>query len=191
MLPSRSRRPQLMLRRRGALPVTKLKQTRGVLRIEAEILGDGVRYSERDFLRSFSTKIAFEHIPHELTRMFHVSRLYIFISLVFVLAFGYRLHHFITLHKGDRFFDGRHGERVDLDAVGDAALVGAAEGAGLDPCVGEVFLVLSAEEEHPADRRHAPPLVRYDQPQALEVGGGACESARTTRKPLGSPELPS
>lgn len=74
----------------------KLSQSRGILRIDSEILPDGVFYRERGLLSSNETKIPFEHIADDLVRTFHVSRLYLFISLFFALAFGYRLIRFVT-----------------------------------------------------------------------------------------------
>lgn len=76
--------------------MTTLKQSRGIMRIDAEILEDGVRYAERDFLRSFRTTVPFEHISDELTHAFHVSRLYLVITIFFVAAFVLRLYHFVT-----------------------------------------------------------------------------------------------
>ena len=74
----------------------KLSQSRGVLRIDSEILSDGVFYRERGLLSSNETKIPFEHIAGELVRTFHVPRLYLFISVFFALAFGYRLVRFVS-----------------------------------------------------------------------------------------------
>jgi hypothetical protein len=74
----------------------KLTQSRGILRIDSEIVADGVMYSERGLLTSHETKIPFEHIADERVRTFHVSRLYLFISLFFALAFGYRLVRFMS-----------------------------------------------------------------------------------------------
>lgn len=74
----------------------RLSQSRGVLRIDSEILFDGVFYRERGLLSSNETKIPFEQIADELVRTFHVPRLYLFISLFFALAFGYRLIRFVS-----------------------------------------------------------------------------------------------
>ena len=74
----------------------KLTQSRGILRIDSEIVADGVMYSERGLLTSHETKIPFEYIADERVRTFHVSRLYLFISLFFALAFGYRLVRFMS-----------------------------------------------------------------------------------------------
>jgi hypothetical protein len=77
----------------------KLTQSRGLLRIESEIVPDGVVYRERGVLTSHETKIPFEHIADEIVRTFHVPRLYLFISLFFALAFGYRLIRFISTNQ--------------------------------------------------------------------------------------------
>ena len=77
----------------------KLTQSRGILRIDSEIVSDGVMYSERGLLTSHETKIPFEHIADELVRTFHVPRLYLFISLFFALAFGYRLIRFLSTNQ--------------------------------------------------------------------------------------------
>ena len=69
----------------------KLSQSRGVLRIDSEILSDGVFYRERNLLSSNEVKIPFEHISAEPVRTFHVPRLYLFISLFFALMFAIRL----------------------------------------------------------------------------------------------------
>lgn len=74
----------------------KLSQSRGVLRIDSEILSDGVFYRERGLLSSNEMKIPFEQISDELVRTFHVPRLYLFISLFFALAFAYRLIRFVS-----------------------------------------------------------------------------------------------
>jgi hypothetical protein len=74
----------------------KLSQSRGVLRIDSEIVSDGVFYRERSLLSSNETKIPFEHISAELVRSFHVPRLYLFISLFFALLFGIRLFRYLS-----------------------------------------------------------------------------------------------
>ena len=74
----------------------KLSQSRGFLRIDSEILPDGIFYRERGLLSSHESKIPFEHIADDLIRAFHVPRLYLFISLFFALAFGYRLIRFLN-----------------------------------------------------------------------------------------------
>jgi hypothetical protein len=66
------------------------------LRIEAEILPDGVRFHERGFLRSYETKIPFEAISDQVTRVFHVSRLYLFITAFFAFLLAFRLYGFIV-----------------------------------------------------------------------------------------------
>jgi hypothetical protein len=79
--------------------LSKLAQSRGLLRIDSEIVSDGVVYRERGVLTSHETKIPFEHIADELVRSFHVPRLYLFISLFFALAFGYRLIRFTSTNQ--------------------------------------------------------------------------------------------
>ena len=74
----------------------KLSQSRGFLRIVSEILPDGIFYRERGLLSSHESKIPFEHIADDSIRTFHVPRLYLFISLFFALAFGYRLIRFLN-----------------------------------------------------------------------------------------------
>ena len=74
----------------------KLSQSRGFLRIDSEILPDGIFYRERGLLSSHESKIPFDHIADDLIRTFHVPRLYLFISLFFALAFGYRLIRFLN-----------------------------------------------------------------------------------------------
>jgi hypothetical protein len=54
---------------------------RGLLRIEAQVLPDGVLYRERALLRSIERKVRFEDIGEDVTRVFHVSRLYLLICL--------------------------------------------------------------------------------------------------------------
>ena len=74
----------------------KLSQSRGILRIESEITSDGVYYRERGLLSSNETKVPFESIADDRMRTFHVPRLYLFISLFFALAFGYRLIRYMS-----------------------------------------------------------------------------------------------
>jgi hypothetical protein len=65
-------------------------------------VSEGERLVETDAIAghpsdtSHETKIPFEHIADERVRTFHVSRLYLFISLFFALAFGYRLVRFMS-----------------------------------------------------------------------------------------------
>jgi len=74
----------------------KLSQSRALLRIDAEITSDGVHYRERGVLSSNEFKVPFELIADDRLRTFHVPRLYLFISLFFALAFGYRLIRFFA-----------------------------------------------------------------------------------------------
>ena len=74
----------------------KLSQSRGLLRIDSEITADGVSYHERSVLSSNEIKVPFELIADDKVRTFHVPRLYLFISLFFALAFGYRMIRFLS-----------------------------------------------------------------------------------------------
>jgi hypothetical protein len=74
----------------------KLTQTRGVLRIDSEIVADGVFYRERNLLSSSEATIPFEHISSERVRSFHVPRLYLFITLFFALLFAFRLIRYVS-----------------------------------------------------------------------------------------------
>jgi hypothetical protein len=73
-----------------------LSQSRAFLQIDSEITSDGVYYRERGVLSSNEIKVPFELIADDRMRTFHVPRLYLFISLFFALAFGYRLVRFIS-----------------------------------------------------------------------------------------------
>jgi len=55
-----------------------------------------VSYRERSVLSSNEIRIPFELIADDRVRTFHVPRLYLFISLFFALAFGYRVFRFIS-----------------------------------------------------------------------------------------------
>jgi hypothetical protein len=74
----------------------KLSQSRGFLRINAEITSDGVHYRERSVLSSNEFKVPFELIADDRLRTFHVPQLYLFISVFFAFALGYRLIRFIS-----------------------------------------------------------------------------------------------
>ena len=65
----------------------------------------------------------------------------------------------VLLDERDRLLDGAHGKARDLDAIDDAALVGALEAPGLDPGIREVPLAVLAEEQHAADGRHLAALM--------------------------------
>lgn len=72
------------------------RQSRGLLRIEAQVLPDGVLYRERALLRSIERKVRFEDIGEDVTRVFHVSRLYLLICLCFAAALVLRSYSFAT-----------------------------------------------------------------------------------------------
>jgi hypothetical protein len=74
----------------------KLSQSRGVLRIDSEILPDGVLYRERNLLSSNEVKIPFEQISDDRVRAFNVSRLNLIICAFFALAFGLRIYRFLS-----------------------------------------------------------------------------------------------
>ena len=82
----------------------KLSQSRGFLRIDSEILPDGIFYRERGLLSSHESKIPFDHIANEyFIRTFHVPQLYFFIIFFFssralvgyrVIPFPQHQHHY-------------------------------------------------------------------------------------------------
>ena len=71
-----------------------LKQRRGLLTIEAEVLPIGVRRKERGPFRSYESMVRFEELPDEITRAFYVSRLYLAISGFFLFLLVYRFYEF-------------------------------------------------------------------------------------------------
>jgi hypothetical protein len=71
---------------------TAFRQSRGLLKIEAKILPNGVRYREKGVLRSHESIIRFEDIPDEITRAMHVNRLYLFICVFFAILLCYRFY---------------------------------------------------------------------------------------------------
>lgn len=71
-------------------------QSRGLLRIEAHLLPDGVLYRDRALLRSIERKVRFEDIGEDVTRVFHVSRLYLMICLFFGVGLVLRTYSFLT-----------------------------------------------------------------------------------------------
>jgi hypothetical protein len=72
------------------------RQSRGLLRIEAQLLPDGVLYRDRALLRSIERKVRFEDIGEDVTRVFHVSRLYLLICLFFGVGLVLRSYSFLT-----------------------------------------------------------------------------------------------
>ena len=72
------------------------RQSRGLLRIEAHLLPDGVLYRDRALLRSIERKVRFEDIGDDVTRVFHVSRLSLLICVFFGVALLLRTYSFLT-----------------------------------------------------------------------------------------------
>ena len=72
------------------------RQSRGLLRVEAQLLPDGVLYRDRALLRSIERKVRFEDIGEDVTRVFHVSRLYLLICLFFGVGLILRSYSFFT-----------------------------------------------------------------------------------------------
>jgi hypothetical protein len=72
------------------------RQSRVLLRIEAHLLPDGVLYRDRSLLRSIERKVRFEDIGDDVTRVFHVSRLYLLICVFFGVALLLRTYTFLT-----------------------------------------------------------------------------------------------
>ena len=72
------------------------RQSRGLLQIETQLLPDGLLYRERALLRSIERKVRFEDIGADVTRVFHVSRLYLLICLFFGVGLILRTYSFIT-----------------------------------------------------------------------------------------------
>jgi hypothetical protein len=72
------------------------RQSRGLLRIEAQLLPDGVLYRDRALLRSIERKVRFEDIGEDVTRVFQVSRLYVLVCLFFGVGLILRAHDYVT-----------------------------------------------------------------------------------------------
>lgn len=73
-------------------------QRRGFLRIEAELLPNGVRYSERGFLRRHDSFVPYEEIPGQVLRFWNPSRVFLAICAFFVALLVYQVY--------DSYFDG-------------------------------------------------------------------------------------
>ena len=73
-------------------------QRRGLLRIEAELLPNGVRYSERGFLRSHDSFVPYEEIPDQALRFWNPSRVFLAICAFFIALLIYQAYDF--------YFDG-------------------------------------------------------------------------------------
>ena len=69
-----------------------LRQRRGLLTIEAEIVGDGVRYRERALFRSSEFKADFTEIDPDPVRIYHVPRLSLIICIFFAMSFLLRAY---------------------------------------------------------------------------------------------------
>jgi hypothetical protein len=78
----------------------------------------------------------------------------------------------VLLDEGDCLLDRAHRLGPNLDAVVDAAAVGAPEPSGLDPGVGEVPFAIPAEEDDSAGGGHLAPLVIRHQAQRREIAPG-------------------
>jgi hypothetical protein len=74
---------------------SRLEQSRLFLRIEAEILPQGVRYRERDLLRSYETVVSFLEIDPSLTTYFDVNRWYLAICVGLVSFVALRAHSYL------------------------------------------------------------------------------------------------
>lgn len=68
------------------------KQSRLILRIEAEILPDGVRYRERDVFRSYETVISFGEIVPSVTTYFSINRWHLVICFGLLSLTALRAH---------------------------------------------------------------------------------------------------
>lgn len=73
-----------------------IRQRRGFLKLDAELLAEGVFYRERGVFRSHESTIPFEEIDDSLTRAFYVNRLYLGICVFFAFLFAFRLYGFIA-----------------------------------------------------------------------------------------------
>jgi hypothetical protein len=72
------------------------RQSRGLLRIDVQLLPDGVLYRDRALLRSIERKVRYEDIGDDVTRVFQVSRLYLLICLFFGVGLILRAYTFFT-----------------------------------------------------------------------------------------------
>lgn len=69
-------------------------QRRGFLRIEAELLPNGVRYSERGFLRRHDSFVPYEEIPDQVLRFWNPSRVFLAICAFFIALLLYQVYDF-------------------------------------------------------------------------------------------------
>lgn len=72
----------------------KIRQRRGFLTIEAELLSNGVRYIERGPFRSHESIVPYEEIPEQVIRFWHIPRLYLMICLFFAALLFFQLYGF-------------------------------------------------------------------------------------------------
>ena len=78
----------------------RIVQRRGFVRIEAELLPTGVRYSERDFLRTHETIVPYEEIPEQVLRFWNPSRLYLLICAFFAALVVLEMYQFWSAGGG-------------------------------------------------------------------------------------------
>lgn len=72
------------------------KQSRVFLRLEAEILDEGVRFVEKDVLRSYERLIPYPEIVESQARYFSVNRIYLLISVALASLLVLRCHTYFT-----------------------------------------------------------------------------------------------
>ena len=70
------------------------KQRRLALRIESEILSNGVRIKEKDLFNEYETIVPFEHISDQIITSFSISKLYILICVGLFTLFLFNLYDF-------------------------------------------------------------------------------------------------
>ena len=64
-----------------------IRQKRGFIRVESEILPIGVRMKQKDLFNEYGTVVPFQHISDQIVREFNVSKLYLFICVVMLALF--------------------------------------------------------------------------------------------------------
>ena len=74
--------------------VMVFKQRRLALRIESEILPNGVRIKEKDVFNEYETVVPFEHISNQIITTFNISKLYLVICVVFLTLFLFNVYDF-------------------------------------------------------------------------------------------------
>ena len=70
------------------------KQRRLALRIESEILHNGVRIKEKDVFNEYETVVPFEHISDQIITTFNISKLYLLICVGFLTLFLFNVYDF-------------------------------------------------------------------------------------------------